>query len=635
MSTRAMRPSPDYALGFTPPPGRARAALLLTLCFLLSFSTARAQTPNEETGQEETTKAAEAGAFKSVVRGRVIYQDSNRPLRRARVMLLPSDGRGGPEKTVMTNSRGEFRIESVRPGNFFVIVDAPGIITPFSLIDIAEVANEKAALMAIRKDFDEVSLNGTNTADVLVRAKRGGVISGKVTYSDGDAAVNVPVIIMRKREERLSQFILSLSRQALTGFRTDDRGFYRIAGLPPGEYIVGAAESFGREEEREDFADFSMLGKRPLSASYYQNETNPRQATPVKVEGGQDSGEINITLIERSTYTLSGSVVARGSRQPVRARMGIQPKDEDIQSPLFESDLSLTTDSEGRWTIPNVPDGAYVITVEPIQEYETATTMIEDTRPLPAGTNTRDDTPRPQPPRPPSYTKRQLEVTVSGADLSGINIELSEGGRIQGTVVVEGNKNLLKNGTSIFLVAANGKKPYEKSSYVTDSGKFLIDAVGAGEFYLYLPGLGEEYYVKSMTAGSTDLLREPLKMAQPGNVDNVLITVASDISTLTGRLISGEDNKPVRGASVLVVPADQTRWRVRGTYLFGSTDAEGAFKIAAPPGQYLVIPLTGEDQLKVVGEAFIRARAATARPVSLQPNGRETIELSIPAGAPR
>jgi hypothetical protein len=64
------------------------------------------------------------------------------------------------------------------------------------------------------------------------------------------------------------------------------------------------------------------------------------------------------------------------------------------------------------------------------------------------------------------------------------------------------------------------------------------------------------------------------------------------------------------------------------------TESDGTFKITSAPGSYLVMLLREGESLRAVNEAFVRARSAGAKAVTLQPNGRETIELVAPAGTP-
>ena len=73
---------------------------------------------------------------KSTIRGRVIYADTGRPVRRVGLMLLSAkklDG-GGKENAGLTNELGEFEIKNVVEGKYFISVSTPGVLTPFSSV---------------------------------------------------------------------------------------------------------------------------------------------------------------------------------------------------------------------------------------------------------------------------------------------------------------------------------------------------------------------------------------------------------------------------------------------------------------------------------------------------------------------
>src|SRR5262249_61173001 len=74
-------------------------------------------------------------------------------------------------------------------------------------------------------------------SNIALTLARGGVITGRVTNSDGR-----PVIA-----ERISLAIVGANGQvqpfngsARSGYETDDRGVYRIYGLPAGPCLVSA-----------------------------------------------------------------------------------------------------------------------------------------------------------------------------------------------------------------------------------------------------------------------------------------------------------------------------------------------------------------------------------------------------------
>jgi hypothetical protein len=591
-------------------------------------------TTNSNTGAVSPQPTPEAPS-KSVIRGRVIYDDNNRPVRRARIMLLRFDGNSGPQRAGVTNERGEFRIKDIPAGSYFVMVDSPGVITPISSVELEEGMNEKAAMVSMQKEFAAISVNGTNTVDVQIRARRGGVITGRVTYQDGDPATNVQLIILRKKDNRLTKFITGLSPLSMLSLRTDDRGVYRIASLPPGEYVVGASEANTREDARDDYGMMGLTGGSNLSVSYYRNETSLKQATPIKVEAGQEATEINITLIERATYTISGTVVARQGRTPIRAQVSIQSKTESSAQPFIDAGPSTVSDEQGRWSFTGIPDGTYVIKADPGGYNDTEFDVEEGMKATdedgeenaPATTTTAT-----APTRPP-LVSQQRDVTVSGSDLSGVVIEIAEGGRLRGTITVEGNDKQLPPGINVLLTAREATATVGgRYGYVQPDGSFTVDKVPAGEFYLSVQELNDKFYVKSITAGGADLLREPVRVVSGSNVENIRIVISSDVATLQGRVVSSADAKPVHGALLLLVTADQSRWGAANSFTFGITEADGTFKITAAPGSYLLV-LAGEgDNLRAINEAFIRARSAGAKAVTLTANGRETVELVAPSG---
>ncbi|HKS30150.1 MAG TPA: carboxypeptidase-like regulatory domain-containing protein [Pyrinomonadaceae bacterium] len=626
----------------------SRASIFFILFLFIAASLAHAQDADTKTTttttaqtdvtteQQEKPQPTPEAPSKSVVRGRVIYDDTNRPVRRARILLLKSDGGGSMEKGGVTNERGEFNVKDVGAGSYFVMVEAPGLITPISSIELEEGMDQRAAIIAVRKEFDEVTVNGTNKVDVQIRARRGGVVTGRVTYQDGDPATSAQIIILRKKDNRLIRFITGFSPYSMLSLRTDDRGVYRIAGLPPGEYVVGASETNTRDDMREEYAMMGLTGSSNFSVSYYKNETSLKQATSVKVEGGQEATEINITLIERALYTISGTVMARQSKLPIRARVSIQSKSEAVTLPFMDAGQSTTTDEQGHFSFTNVPDGTYVIKADPGSSEEDEEEMRQA---MTAAAEARAEGREAAPPVPkrPGLVPRQQDVNVSGSDLSGIVLELGEGGRVRGTVVVEGgDKRPIQDGMSISLSPRGDGSVMgsDISGYVQQDGNFIIDKVPSGEFYVSVNQLSDKFYVKSITVGGTDLMSEPIRIGSGSSVENVRITISSDVATLQGRVVSAADSKPVRGSVLMLVPSDPARWRSGAAFLPAATGADGTFKITAAPGSYLLILLGEGENLRFVNEAFIKARSGGAKSVTLTAGGSETIELVAPAGKP-
>ncbi|MCY7345912.1 MAG: carboxypeptidase-like regulatory domain-containing protein, partial [Pyrinomonadaceae bacterium] len=288
---------------------------------------------------------------KSTIRGRVIYADTGGVVRRAGLMLLPSKGSGGGrENAGLTNERGEFEIKNVAAGRYFVSVNIPGVVTPFSALSnferIGSMQNNPE-MADVTRDFQEVVVNGLTDIDITVAARRGAAISGRIIYADGESAIGVRVEVLRKKDGKYSAVIPNISEifgamfgGAAGGLKTDDRGVFRIAGLPAGDYIVRVMEnvSHSEKENNREGEMMSLLGFNPNSmvATYYPNTDDVKKAEIVKIELGQERPEVNITIPNQTLHTINGIVINKATRQPVKgARVSI--KNENAVTSLFSA----------------------------------------------------------------------------------------------------------------------------------------------------------------------------------------------------------------------------------------------------------------------------------------------------------
>lgn len=344
---------------------------VMLVCAGISFAIPQAKT-EQQRDERSTLSASRKG---SLVRGRVIYEDTRRPLRRVQVMIYDPANREGRGRHLRswTNARGEFQLKDVPEGKYFISVDAPGIIRsqPFDSSDS-------------QTDLTSVTVDGTSQSDVVVRVKRGGAVSGKVTYADGD----------------------------------------RVSGLSPGDYLIGAAEEkMGIELMAQEEVDGSvMLNRARFPATYYGGAVSLKGATVLHVEAGDEKADINITLVERSVYSISGVVMLKGDQRPIaRARVSLKKKDEEPDS-LRGEDLVVNADEEGRFTFDEAPEGAYMMTVTPPRENYRSYTV---------------DAPAPGPKTDPiqKFAAKNLELNVAG-DVTGLVVEVSSGSRLSGVLTV-------------------------------------------------------------------------------------------------------------------------------------------------------------------------------------------------------
>jgi hypothetical protein len=615
-----------------------RVAALLLASLMLALIVATGAYAQAEPGEESAdVSRRETETAKSVVTGKAVYDDNGRPVRRASIMLIDlGNTQEFPDKfSTATDVNGKFKIKNVPAGNYLVMVDAPGVLTPLAFINLDENrAPTPADFVEARKHFDEVVVDGTNEVKVEVRARRGGAISGKITYKDGDPAINVLISIVRKREESGgARFISGFNPSSLMGMHTDDRGMYRVAGLPPGEYLVSAAEPNTRVDDASGQVQTGGMDRfmrevftsDALAVTYYGDARTARDATTIKVEPGDERSDINITLIEHQNFLVGGTLTSKRDHRPLnRATLKLRSKED--YGGFFPTERTTQTDEQGNWLFGAVPDGTYIITVEP--PYEPATTTT--------ATTANSDEPQPVQPaprtRPRLLSRKQQEVSVNGSDITALAIELSEGASISGTVAFEDSRKPPAY-TSIGIERIDGVKAGETgyASVDADTGSFSFEGLAAGEIFLTATLYqNNNYYIKSVTLNGRDLLREPLKLGESDQIRGVQIVMSSNTATLVGRVLENAGGKPRGGVLVGLVPNAAQRWRARSGRLYARTNDAGEFKLSGPPGEYLVFVWPSDKASETLNESYLRTHAADAQRVTMQPGGRHTVDFLLP-----
>lgn len=590
-----------------------RATALLVCLAGLSLFASHADASKAGTASYTTyIQARQTESNRSTVYGRAVYSDTQQPVGHASIVLRNMARYADPaDLTGSTNGRGEFRITGVPAGRYFIGVNSTAVVSPEAFLNSDDNAETLFYMDEMREYFDEVEVNGKTDKQVLVRARRGAVITGKVTYANGEPAVNHPVTILRRRGNRYSMFWTNVSymRQFLV---TDDRGMYRVPGLPAAEYIVGATSMLQHGESvRDDALEANMIGSM-LAMTFHPATPLVTQATAVRVATGEERTGIDVTLAEREMHRMSGVVRARDDDRPIaRARVHIIRKEtyENVSPTLFwpysMGMPGVTTDELGRWRLTLLPDGKYILIVKPPQ-IGSPGLELEIKR----------------------YDAARKEIEISGADVNNVLLEVGGNSKVSGTITVE-NAPLPPN-----IDVSLQPDGVDEESLVearAQRGKFVIDNVPPGKMY-FLIGLQPEsppFYLKSITWNGKDLLREPLEVGVETSIDGVAIVLSPRVATFNIRVRTSA-GQPARDAEVTFVSSDPARWNRKEAQLFCTTDINGKCTIVSAPGEYLVFILPSGVEGSTLQKHDIQERAARQQRVSLQPGERGTFDLVLP-----
>jgi hypothetical protein len=569
----------------------------------------------------------------SIISGRVLFADTGRPVRRATVQLR-STLNHPPVRSTPTNYRGEFRFTEVAPGSYFVVAVSPGIVSSLSSFAITEfgLANYNDA------EQTRVTADGKNTSRCEVRVVRAGTIKGTIFYSDKEPVVNGRVVVFRRKGGTVVPYFTD-------PVITNDRGMYRINGLPDGEYFVAVVVGQYSAQPVE-----LLQRTMGLPSSYYPGVRSLAEAKPVQNQSGTEVTGINIIVGDEDLRRISGVLKWRHSGERVtRGSVGLRRKNDPT------SDFSLTSmfraitpaganrnefmmrdmmlislalpplaevNDKGEWYFDELPPGTYILTAYASLAKKKPSSKAEpEIDAEPGDPDDVFDQSR--------YAQKQIELTVDQEDQNGVTIEMTEGARILGLVTMSDGSAPprvpisveMDHRTEFLLSLPRFSKP---------DGSFLVEGVSAGEvrFDVELSG-PDDSYLASITHGGQDLMREPLRVTEGAEIAGVRVTLEKGLATLTGRVQWKEDASPVAGAGVLLVKADPRLWHLRSSRRFESADSSGAFVLKCPPGDYLAItwPIGGQP-LEAI-EDFLRAHAATAQRISLRSKEEKQIEFTL------
>jgi Carboxypeptidase regulatory-like domain len=289
-----------------------------------------------------------------------------------------------------TDDNGRFRIAGVAAGAYRVAALSPGLISSDS---------DRSGLGGKIFNVSE----GENVEGVEIELKQGGVVTGRVTDSQGRPIADERVTLSKlDRNGRTQSEINSGSNYEM--YQTDDRGVYRIYGLPEGRYLVslGARQSGGMVS--------GGGGGTFYPRTFHPDATIESKAKVIEVAEGSEKTDIDITVPEAiRTLAISGRVVNAETGQPVAGveiSFGLRSDDGRY---YVGGGPGVRSRANGEFHLKGLAPGKYGV--------------------FPRGDGNND------------FFGEPASCDLSEGDASGVEVKVRLGGSISGFVVIEGAKD--------------------------------------------------------------------------------------------------------------------------------------------------------------------------------------------------
>jgi hypothetical protein len=339
------------------------------------------------TSQSSTPQSKEANATGAIA-GRVTI--AGKPAANIPVALMHNPQTGSREHLATsstTDAAGHFQLTHVPVGRFYVTAFAPAF---YSEGDGDGYIEGKAVTLA----------EGESVDDINISLRRGGVITGRLTDAIGRPLIRERLNLYRinpdgkKQAHHLRNYNL---------MQTDDRGVYRLYGLPPGRYAVSAGTPIRQGSTRMG------QGNSYYTQTFYPGTSDEAKASEVEVTEGGEATAIDIVLgRSEKAHNIIVRLVAAESGKPVAGvRCGYGSMDASGRY-LGSSAIGPESNARGECRLEGVLPGKYYALVAS------------------------------SPDASQNYTYDPVAFEITDADLNDIELKLHAGASISGTVVIDG-----------------------------------------------------------------------------------------------------------------------------------------------------------------------------------------------------
>ena len=474
-----------------------------------------------------------------VITGSVV-NESGQPL--AGVTVNVWEARQGAARTTITDAEGNFRVRGLTPSLYFVSPSLPAYV---------------------RQPFEPwPSTNYYRIGDTIrITLTPGGVITGRVTNADGDPVIGVGVRALMVRNA--AGEAARIGAYAASEGTTDDRGVYRMFGMPAGSYVVSA----GGQTSREPF----KLNPYDDDVQTYAPSSTRDTAAEIVVRSGEESAA-DIRYRGEPGHVVSGKV-----KIPIDAGGSVSLTPVGSEFPLA---YAYQNPGGGGFAFEGVADGEYEIVGQQIA----------------AVTGVASDVPTSEPQR----------IIVKGADVTGLELVTRPLATLSGRIVLDQAKITTCEGKrrplfSEMVVALQRPERDDKDrlpflrifagpAHPDASGNFVMRNLTPGKYLVEPRFFARYWYLDSISVTATpriDAAANWTNVKFGDQLSNFTITLAEGAASIRGNVKTANASELPTGLAVYLVPAEREKSGDVLRYFVTSIEANGAFALNnLPPGRY-------------------------------------------------
>lgn len=527
-----------------------RTGIILILLLTSLSATGQTQQPSST---DEAAEIANTGA----ISGRVVNENAQ-PLPNAAVSIR-AVGSMGQNRAVTTDREGTFEFSGLERAIYLVSATFPAHTAP-----------------ARDPDSTQATYYRVGDSATLVMVK-GGVITGSVTTSGDELVVGVRVQAQMIRDGNGQPSRYGAMFREHT---TDDRGVYRIYGLPSGTYLVmaGGVGSFWG----------SGLNAYGTDAPTYSPSSARETAGEIVVRAGEETTNVDIRYRGDSGHIVSGTANGPQAGEPRGFNLTLS---STVDGGSQWSNSSFQPPGSPEFAFYGVADGDYDVTAysySPNREWNI------------------------------SEPKR---IKVRGSDITGLEVSTKPLGAIAGRVVLEDSKAAECKGkrrplfTETLVSAWHNEKDKAKDrpqfiwslgapSSPDKQGDFSLRNLAPGQYHFVARLFPKYWYLKSISLGSSgkpetkptegnrsvDAARNWTSLKEGDRLSGLVIRLAEGAASLRGQVTIEDGKKLPPRLYLYLVPAEREKAEDVLRFFAAPVSADGKITLNnLAPGRYWIV----------------------------------------------
>jgi hypothetical protein len=534
------------------------------------------------------------------------------PLPRA-LVHISGDANAG----ALTDGDGRFEIHGVPLGPQGLVVIKPGFID-----QLAEFAGSSSYIES--REFAHNVIVEAEMPDVVFAMTPMNAIRGQILLSTGEPGEGIGVSLLKETIERGRAYW-----QAANHDTTNADGVFRFGSLPDGTYAVFTDPAMDTESGAGIVAKGSAasVARGGYASQFYTRARDLVGAARIQLQGGT-TAEADLSLTLEPFHAVTATVLFPGATQPREGVPGVPPVNYSTtitDSLGHELPYRALYDETTHTVQASLPDGTYALLVT-----ATTTRTVQATRGPVSFAGDR------------ASFAGSVDFSVAGHAIANLRVPLAE--VRPNPVEVNLTRTNTASSQSGSQPAANVILTLTQTGGSTGDGITSMYAQGRidsplrmtyappGQYWLHANLPDKQVCESSVTAGASNLAREPLTVGAGGATATVNLSLRDDCANLTlslPALLAAQTAGEEPFLTVYVVPDFDSTADVIPQTLRASTGGRVTIH-GLTPGGYHVYSFNKPMTLAYHNKDVLAALADHAQPVELSSGATASLVLEVP-----